>query len=237
MDKRYAEYLLLKTRNDYDQIAKEFSSSRAFLWKELIPLADHINPKDRVLDLGCGNGRLYSLLKSKNIEYIGVDSSRELIKIAKEENQEGNPKFLTVEALSLPFPDNYFDKIFSIAVLHHIPSEEFRLKFLEEIKRVLKPKGLLILTVWNLWQKKNFSWFLIKYTILRIFGKSKLENRDIFYPWKDFEKRTLVHRYFHCFKRKELDKLIIKAGFNIKEIGFLSRGKAKKINIYSIIEK
>jgi len=237
MDKKYAEYLLVKTRQDYDKIAEEFSDSRAFLWKELAFLEKYINPGEKILDLGCGNGRLLGLLKDKKIEYTGVDSSENLIRIAKDKYKEENAKFLVVEALNLPFYENSFNKVFCIAVLHHIPSDEFRLKFLEEAKRVLKPKGLLILTVWNLIGRESTFWFLFKYTILKIFEKSKLDKKDIFYPWKNSEKKTVVQRYLHCFDKKELEKLTKKSGFHITESGYLSRGDIKKANIYLIAEK
>ncbi|MCX6764581.1 MAG: methyltransferase domain-containing protein [Candidatus Nealsonbacteria bacterium] len=237
MDEKYAEYLLVEGRKGYDVISKEFSDSRAFLWEELIPLARYIEPGDKVLDLGCGNGRLFGLLREKNINYAGVDSSEELIKIAKEKYPEEASRFSIAEALNLSFPDNSFDKIYCIAVLHHIPSDNFRLKFLEEAKRVLKNKGLLILTVWNLWSKKETFWFLLKYTILRFFGKSKLDQKDILYLWKGSQEKKRAERYFHCFDKKELEGLAKKSGFHVRDSGFFSRGKNKKANIYLVVEK
>jgi len=237
MDKKYAEYLLVKTRQDYDRIAEYFSTTRAFLWRELIPLMKYVRPGDKILDLGCGNGRLFSLLKDRNIEYVGVDSSKELIKIAKEKNKEGNPKFIVEEALDLPFSENYFDRIYSIAVLHHIPSHDFRLEFLREVKQILKPKGLLILTVWNLAGRKVGFRLLVKYTILRFLGKSKLGVRDVFYPWKTSKNKTLAQRYVHCFKKSELEDLFREVGFKVKDSGFIARGKSKEANIYLVAEK
>ena len=187
--------------------------------------------------MGCGNGRLFSLLKDRGVEYIGIDSSEKLIDIAKSKYWKENPKFLVVEALHLPFPDNYFDKIYSIAVLHHIPSDAFRLEFLKEVKRVLKPKGFFILTAWNLRKKKAGFWLLIKYTILGIFGKSKLDQGDVFYSWKTPEGKTVAQRYLHCFKKRELETLVGKAGFKIKEAGFIPRGSFEEANIYLIAEK
>jgi ubiquinone/menaquinone biosynthesis C-methylase UbiE len=237
MDEKYAEYLLVEGRKKYDNIAKEFSDSRAFLWEELIPLTRYIESGDKVLDLGCGNGRLFGLLREKNINYTGVDSSEGLIKIAKEKYPEEAFRFSVAEALSLSSSDSSFNKIYCIAVLHHIPSDNFRLKFLEEAKRVLKNKGLLILTVWNLWSKKETFWFLLKYTILRFFGKLKLDSRDILYPWKGSQERKKAERYFHCFSKKELENLIKKAGFHVREAGFLARGNSKKANLYIVAEK
>lgn len=227
----------MKTRRDYNKIAEAFSRSRSFLWEELIPLARYVQSGDKVLDLGCGNGRLYSMLKDKKIEYVGIDSSDKLIKIAKDKYREENLKFLVVEALKLPFANNSFNKIFSIAVLHHIPSHEFRLEFMKEAQRVLKTRGLLILTVWNLGGKNAGFLSLLKYTILRILRKSSLDPGDILYPWKDSEGKRVIERYIHCFTKRELEDLAREAGFRIKEIGYLPRGKSKNANIYLVAEK
>jgi len=229
MEKEYAKYLLKKTKDDYNLIADDFSRTRSFAWEELRPLAQHTIPGEKILDLGCGNGRLLQIFKGMNIEYFGVDSSEKLIKIAKEKYPK--KKFQVADALNLPFPGNFFDKIYSIAVLHHIPSTEFRFQFLKEARRVLKPEGLLILTVWNLWQRQNWK-LLLKFNLSKLSGKSKLDFNDVFVTW-----RKTIKRYIHCFTLKELSSFTEKIGFQIKDSGYLDRGKTKKANIYLIVEK
>ena len=132
MDKEYAKYLLNKTRQDYNAIAESFSSTRRFVWQGLEPLYNYALPREKVLDLGCGNGRLLQIFKEIDIDYTGVDSAEKLIEIAKK--LYPNAKFQVVDALHLPFPTNHFDKIYSIAVLHHIPSNQLRLEFLDGVK-------------------------------------------------------------------------------------------------------
>lgn len=234
MDKDYAKYLLEKTRQDYNLIAEDFSRTRQFFWGDLKFLSQYAEKGDRILDLGCGNGRLVELFKDKDVEYIGVDSSEKLIEAAK--NHYPEAKFQAADALNLPFPENFFDKVFSVAVLHHIPSKEFRIQFLEEIKRVLKPKGLLVLTVWNLWQKKTAWKLLFKNTCLKLIGKSKLDFKDIFYPWKNSAQKTLIQRYFHLFNKKELEKLAQEAGFSVKKAGVLTNSDKKESNIYLVAQ-
>ena len=238
MDKNYAEKILEQTKHDYNLIAGRFSSTRTtrnFIWKDLEPLVDYTNSGDKVLDAGCGNGRLYPALKERNIEYFGIDNSDQLIKIAKEKFPEAN--FQIADILKIPFPDNYFDKIYCIAVLHHIPSDELRLQAMKELKRALKPKGLLILTVWNLWQRKNI-WNQVFMNMLRkIIGKSQLDARDILNPWKDQTGKVLAQRYIHAFTKVELKKIAEKAGFKVKEVGITFRPELKNNNIYLVAEK
>jgi len=262
MDKEYAKYLLKKTTQDYNLIADEFSRTREKIWEETKFLFDNfVMPGDKVLDLGCGNGRYFEILKEKNIDYYGVDNSEKLIERAKkkfseakfqvvDEDKSSSRPFANarvvaedksssrpfanarvVDAFNLPFPSNFFDKIYSIAVFHHIPSKEFRLQFLREAKRVLKPEGLLVLTCWKFHQLKEL-FLIFKFTILKLLTLSKLDFGDIFKPWG-----KKIKRYYHCFTQKELVKLLKTSGFKVKEKGIIRNKKGNRQNIYLIVEK
>lgn len=230
MKPEYAHYLLVKTREDYNLIADEFSTTRQNIWQETRFLFDdYLIPGDKVLDLGCGNARYYPLFKEKSVEYIGIDSSKDLIQISKDMYPDAD--FRVEDALNLSFPDNYFSDVYSIAVLHHLPSRELRLKFLNEAKRVLRPGGLLILTVWKFYQIKQWL-FLLKYTLLKIIGKSKLDWKDILEPWG-----KKAERYYHWFSKKELEELIKETGFEIEKSGIVKNKKRNRQNIFIVAKK
>jgi len=250
MKKEDAQYLLEKIKENYNQIAKEFSRRRSQVWEEVRFLFDdYITPGDKVLDLGCGNGRFFEILKNKGVSYVGVDFSEKLIEIAKKRYLyppqiskkfgRAGAKFLVADALNLPFPNNYFDKVYAIAILHHIPSKEFRQRFLEEAKRVLKPRGLLILTCWNLWQKPKIRRLIFKFTLKKIFCLSKLDFFDIQMNWWG-----IPSYYFHCFTKRELVKVVKKSGFEIIKTGEFLVGIEKKFaprfpnsNLYIVAKK
>lgn len=229
MKKEYAEYLLRKTKEDYNSIAEDFSRTRWNIWDEFNIFINYIKEGDSVLDVGCGNGRLLELLEDKHINYLGIDISEKLIELAKKKYPQNN--FLVADNLNLPFPNNNFDKVFSIAVLHTIPSEELRKKALLELKRVLKPGGLLVLTVWDIWRKDTFL-LLLKYYFSKLIGKSKLDFRDAFIPWAHKTKR-----YYHFFTKKELQYLVEKSGLKIIKKGIARNETGKRSNIYLIAEK
>jgi ubiquinone/menaquinone biosynthesis C-methylase UbiE len=230
MDKKYAEYLLNKTKEDYNLIAEDFSSTREFIWEEINFLFnDYLSSGDKVLDLGCGNGRYFPIFKEKGTECFGVDNSEKLIDIAKKKYSGG--KFKIGDALNIPFPDDNFDKVYSIAVLHHIPSKELRISALKEAKRVLKPGGFLILTVWR-FHKLEARFLLFKYSVLRLFGISKMDYRDILEPWAD-----KTNRYYHYFSKRELESLAEEAGFKIKKSGLVKNKKRNRQNFYLVAEK
>jgi ubiquinone/menaquinone biosynthesis C-methylase UbiE len=236
MNLDYAKELIEKTKKDFNLIAEEFNASRRKVWPEMTELKIFIEPNSKALDLGCGNGRLFEIFSAqggsasgrKNIEYFGIDFSEELIKMAK--NKYGN-NFQVADILNLPFSDNYFDTIWSVAVFHHIPSRELRLLALKEMKRVLKDKGRVIMTCWNLYQKGYLN-LLLKYFFCKIFNKSKLDFKDVFVPWGN----SNIKRYYHAFTKKELEELFKESGLGIIESKFLRRNN-KKTNILIVAEK
>lgn len=238
MEKEYAEYLMNKTRQDYNLVAERFSSYRKAIWQEFEFLFDdYLKKGDRVLDVGCGNGRFYEIIQKTGADYTGIDISEKLIEIAKKKFPKG--KFFVGDALEMPFADNYFDTVYAIALLHHIPSRDFRLKVLNEAKRVLKKNGLLITSVWNLWKGQKTRDLISKFTVLKLLKKTELDFGDILMT---FEK--MKDCYFHYFTKKELEKLVTKGNFKIIKSGEISRGFEKKIrpklsnsNFYVVAEK
>lgn len=217
MDSKYAKKILLKTVLDYNSIADKYSRVREKNWKEFDFLFDkYLSSGDKVLDLGCGNGRFYPAFKKRNADYHGIDVSSKLIEIAQKRYPEARFEISSIESIE----SNSFGKIYSIAVLHHIPSHDLRLGFLREARRVLRNGGYLILTVWNLkekMKKRSFlSWF-------------KLDKGDIFLPWYG-SKDT----YFHCFNLEELVQLAKEAGFEIIDKGEISVGERPYSNFYFV---
>ncbi len=231
MDKSIANQILNKVRDDYNQIADDFSNTRVQIWPETVVLFDYIKKGGRVLDLGCGNGRFVNIIKEKGGEYFGTDVSEKLIETAKK--LYPNEKFQTIEPLKLPFSNGYFDIIYSIAVFHHIPSKDFRIEFLKEANRVLKPGGFLILTVWKPKDKEEQQIFW-KFFLKKIFGLSKLDFRDVIESWFGKNKGE---RYFHCFSEKELANLAKKSGFKIIKSGIIKNEKGNRNNYFIVVQK
>lgn len=95
-----------------------------------------IKPGDKILDVGCGKGfLLYDFTKVvPDLELHGIDISEYAIANAKEEIKD---RLQVGNATSLPYPDNYFDFVFSITTLHNLPCYDLD-KALREIERVSK---------------------------------------------------------------------------------------------------
>ena len=96
---------------------------------------------DAILDLGCGTGILEAELDPKKFSNItGVDLSEKMINLASEKVK--GAAFLAADGEHLPFKDNSFDIIICSSTLHHFPDLS---PILQELKRVLKEHGLIII--------------------------------------------------------------------------------------------
>lgn len=149
-----------------------------------------------------------------------MDISEKIVKEAEKRFPE--KKFVEGSALSIPFPENHFDKVYAIALLHHIPSKSYRKKALFEMRRVLKPGGTLFITVW----KKERKGLLWKHIFRKVF--SSLDIYDIFVPFNGRK------RYYHLFKEGDVSSL---AGPFFEKVKEGTTKEGKRENIYLIAQK
>lgn len=99
-----------------------------------------------VLDIGCGAGHGSNMLAKKYKKVYGVDISRDAVEYAKENWQLDNIEFSEGSCLDIPFADNIFDEVAAFEVFEHLDDWQ---KFLSEIKRVLKPNGVVYISTPN----------------------------------------------------------------------------------------
>lgn len=123
---------------------------------------------ERLLDLGCGEGRhIIHAYWSANLICVGADlnfkdlqTTREKFQPFKRDDQQSEFYLQQVDATQLPFANASFDKIICSEVLEHI--ENYR-QVLNEILRVLKPGGLLAVSVPRYWPEKICWWLSSEY--------------------------------------------------------------------------
>lgn len=96
----------------------------------------------RALEFGCGVGRWVHLLIENGLHFVGVDISEKMLASAREAHPES--EYQLIDGFSLPFPDESFDLVYSVTVVHHNPFDR-QDKILAEMKRVLRPGGYLIM--------------------------------------------------------------------------------------------
>ena len=105
-------------------------------------LKKHLNGI-KCLDYGCGAGRSTLFLKSQGLDVVGVDISMDMINEAKDKDPMGD--YRLIKSASLPFADDMFDLVFSSFVFLEVPTLGEIVQILEEMSRVIKDDGIIIL--------------------------------------------------------------------------------------------
>jgi ubiquinone/menaquinone biosynthesis C-methylase UbiE len=93
-----------------------------------------------VLDVGCGTGTTDQFLRARVGSLSGVDVSEEMLTIARSNVRDVDYRWYDGE--KLPFPDESFDAVVAICVLHHVPLSN-RFKFVNEMVRVTRSNGVI----------------------------------------------------------------------------------------------
>lgn len=113
----------------------------------------------KVLEVGCGLGRLTKFLGENFRDVYGTDISEVMIGGAKKRLEGKNNIHLSVvDGVNYPFIDNFFDLVFSFIVFQHMPNKEVVRRNLEEVIRVLKPGGIAKIQLRGVPVKKS-DWF------------------------------------------------------------------------------
>jgi SAM-dependent methyltransferase len=137
----------------YIQISRRHSSSAVITADNFIKMA-RISKGSRILDLGCGHGRITELLVEKvpSLEVVGVDMTRPLLEsfIVKSGLNESKIELMCADITKLPLDDDGFDVVVSSRVFQYLPDP---LSGVREALRVLKPGGHLVVSIPN---KLNF---------------------------------------------------------------------------------
>lgn len=238
MDRQTQNSLLKIVRDNYTQIAGFFSETRKKeIWPELKKLAD-INDGARILDVGCGSGKILDVLADKDVRYLGIDLCPELLPYAQERYQGGerlkpeNIEFAEGDILDLgKFKELDFDVVFCIAVLQHLPGKDLQEKALRQLKNKISDQGRLIFSVWNMWENRKTRALIWRFFLLKLIKKNKMDFGDVIFDWKSPEGQKVSKRYYHAFTKRELKRLFKKAGLKIDRLYY------DKYNYYAVLSK
>lgn len=132
----------------YDALFKRFFYPRI---KHAITYMD-IKPGDRILDVGVGTGLSLSVFP-RYCTVVGIDLSTEMLRKAKQkidENRLDNIKVMSMDAMSVGFRDDSFDKVFISHVVSVVPDPY---KVMQEVKRVCRKGGQVVIV--NHFKSKN----------------------------------------------------------------------------------
>ena len=136
----------------YNKNYDNFSDTRKNIWPCVQKYIDKQSPNKNIFEIGCGNGKnmLYAMNNGHRI--TGIDLCLKFVNICK---KSGLNNTHLDSCLRQSFIDEQFDCVLSIAVFHHLSTEEHRIKALENMINVMKTGGSGFLTVWAFEQPSN----------------------------------------------------------------------------------
>jgi ubiquinone/menaquinone biosynthesis C-methylase UbiE len=134
----------------FDRIADAYDDSLPphvvdhYLRKRTTFIVEHC-PPGSALDVGCGTGALAAQLAAAGYEMVGVDPSEGMLAVLR--SRAPGVRAVSGAGTALPFPDDSFDLVLSVAVMHHIAAADEVRRTLSEMVRVAKPSGRIL--VWD----------------------------------------------------------------------------------------
>ncbi len=137
-----------------------------------------LQPDDRVLELGCGVGRIGRELAGRIAHWHGLDISERMIEVARDRLRDhANTQVDTLDRTRMdPIADGSIDKAYSVAVFIHMDKEDLFL-YLQDLYRALRPGGRLYFDCWNLAHPVGFKRFA--YEVNRFRDRPSVARKDV----------------------------------------------------------
>ncbi|KAL8702877.1 MAG: hypothetical protein Q9201_003940 [Fulgogasparrea decipioides] len=209
----------------YEQIASHFSSTRYKPWPVVESFLRELPNGSVGIDVGCGNGKYLAV--NPNIFILASDRTLSLVKIASQHQPHAS---IVADNLSLPHPSSFFDFAVSIAVVHHLSTRSRRVQAIAAVLETLRSPagseqrqpdcsnrgGKALIYVWALEQKTSRR------------GWDEDHEQDVMVPWvmkmpsveHGNEGSKTFNRYYHLYRRGELESDILNAGGSVLESGY-----------------
>jgi ubiquinone/menaquinone biosynthesis C-methylase UbiE len=198
-------------RDTFERIAEPFAASREEPWPEVLTFGASLPRGARILDVGSGNGRHARALAASGHPVLAMDFARNLLLIGRRGSRGRiwgrSISWLQGDASVLPLRSRSVDACICVAVLHHLPSPEERVKALREIRRVLVVGGRVFVSVWALDQPR-----FRRVVEARAHLPPEVRG-DVEVPWT-MPDGVAIPRYYHLFQEGELAQTIIESGLH-----------------------
>jgi ubiquinone/menaquinone biosynthesis C-methylase UbiE len=175
--------------NDDDVVPDVVYPNLDFLFRQMLNLTlKEVAPGhgELILDVGCGRAIDGARLWAKGAQVVGLEPSRVMLARAREYLTENNARVALAQGIgeNLPFKSHSFDKVMCKGALDHFCSPS---QTMEEIARVLKPQGELIVSIAN-FNSLGFRLGKGLYPVTKLLSPSLAKERK---PWE----LPLDHRY------------------------------------------
>jgi 2-polyprenyl-3-methyl-5-hydroxy-6-metoxy-1,4-benzoquinol methylase len=234
MDTQLVNQLIELNQKFYAAFAVDFSATRPSQRLNVQPILPYLTDGVKLLDIGCGNGRLAQRLDRENLhlEYVGVDATAALIELAQTARYKHVTALFCVSDVTQRdwtrrVPNAPFDLVVALAVLHHIPSFDLRAQVLRDARALLKPNGKCLMTNWKFDENERLRKKIVPWSTVEI-DEQSLEPGDALVAWK---RGGTGYRYVHLIAPDEVERLAREAGFKIEKQFYADAG----LNLYSVL--
>ena len=133
------------TRAQWEDLAESWDRARRRAWPRVAAFAESFPAGARLLDVAAGNGRHAVGAQKAGASVVAADFSRSLLAFAQGRGLE----CVQADARDLPFRDATFDGALLVAALHCVPGRASRIGSLAQVRRVVRPGGRALVTVWS----------------------------------------------------------------------------------------
>lgn len=198
--------LLYATESKLNQLLENVGdmSLKRRAFKQVIDL--NLQEGDCVADLGCGDGFYLYLLNNlpTRLKLVGFDYDKVVLANAKKNLSSRSIHLIEGNLTKIPFRTKSFDKAIITEVLEHVRDDQ---KTLAEVYRILKPNGVLVLTVPN--YHFPFLWDPVNWILQNLFN-THISGTGFF--------AGIWARHERLYKEKQLRAFIENAGFTIEQV-------------------
>ncbi|WP_292368120.1 class I SAM-dependent methyltransferase [Methanoregula sp. UBA64] len=119
------------------------------VWGGAVHNLPALGPGEKVLELGCGNGKTFGALRERGCIVTGIDISASAAALCRHQVPgTGAGEVAVADACCLPFLAGAFDAVVAFHVIGHLPGQD-RARAMEEIARVLRPGGNLYFSAFS----------------------------------------------------------------------------------------
>ena len=239
MDQSTVERLLRVNRQFYDRFGEAFAATRGRRQPGLQRLLPYLPTAGRLLDVGCGNGRLARLLDDdgRALDYLGVDSSPRLLEIARQGTaalSSVGASFqyidITIPGWSSALPAASFHAVLLLGVLHHLPGFALRRDVLAALRPLLADGAVVAVSTWQFLNEARLRGKIVPWGEAGL-HLPEVDPGDYLLDWRRGGRGL---RYCHLVDESELAALARATGFFLADLYFAD-GRTGKLNLFGVL--
>ena len=226
-------------RRFYEEHAENFADSRPRLAPGARRIVDRIPASARVLEVGCGDGKVGRALAG--MDYVGVDQSTRLLERAQAYTLAHRPEWtggfqeadLLAEDLGQHLPPGPFDWVLALAVLHHLPGAANRQRVVGHLAARLALGGHLVMSNWQFQRSARLLGRQAPWTAVGLHDED-VEPGDALLTWERKGRHGL--RFVHALGEAEAKALLDGAGLRVVET-FAADGVSGDLALYVVARR